>query len=264
METRIYLLGWVFSVLICSGGASRSTSNYVVDAADPQFAGQVARTAETLRHDLALQWLGETLPNWSQPCRITVEVDSRTQPSGETSFVFDRGTVSGWRTTLRGPADRILDSVLPHEVNHAIFASYFRQPVPRWADEGGATSVEHPIGKAKHRELLLTILRAGRDVSIEEMFRLNDDPQDITAFYVKAETVTDYLIQRGGRRRYVEFLDDGLRTRHWTVALRTHYGFADLGQLQSTWSDWIAQGFPSQSPPTLARLPCRKSAASSP
>ena len=39
-------------------------------------------------------------------------------------------------------ARRILDSVLPHEITHTIFATHFGQPLPRWADEGACTTVD--------------------------------------------------------------------------------------------------------------------------
>ena len=41
---------------------------------------------------------------------------------GATSFVFDRGEVFGWKMNIQGSRERILDSVLPHEVTHTIFA----------------------------------------------------------------------------------------------------------------------------------------------
>ena len=51
--------------------------------------------------------------------------------------------VFGWDMKIQGSEERVLDSVLPHEVTHTIFASHFRQPLPRWADEGACTTVEH-------------------------------------------------------------------------------------------------------------------------
>ena len=44
--------------------------------------------------------------------------------------------------TVEGSLERILNSVLPHEVTHTIFAAKFGRPLPRWADEGGAVLSE--------------------------------------------------------------------------------------------------------------------------
>ena len=46
------------------------------------------------------------------------------------------------RCRSKGPASALKNSVLPHEVTHTVFAHHFRQPVPRWADEGGSVYSE--------------------------------------------------------------------------------------------------------------------------
>ena len=111
---------------------------------DPGFAQQVSQAAEKYRHDLAISWLGEAMPNWYQPCVMTVQAAPHLGAGGATTFQFQDGEVFGWRMTIQGSRERLLDSVLPHEITHMVFASHFRQPLPRWADEGGATSVERP------------------------------------------------------------------------------------------------------------------------
>ena len=60
--------------------------------------------------------------------------------------------------SIQGSRQRILDSVLPHEVTHTIFASHFRQPLPRWADEGACTTVEHASERAKQEKMLIEFL----------------------------------------------------------------------------------------------------------
>ena len=51
-----------------------------------------------------------------------------------------------------GTPERILDSVLPHEVTHTVMATHFGQPLPRWADVGICTTVEHA---AEPKELVV-------------------------------------------------------------------------------------------------------------
>src|SRR5690606_19393831 len=98
-------------------------------------ARQVAEHAERYRAEFARQWLGRTLPNWGQPCPIKVKLTGG-EAGGLTSFSFHRGRVSDQTMTVEGRLDRVLNSALPHEVTHTIFASYFGGPMPRWADEG--------------------------------------------------------------------------------------------------------------------------------
>ena len=153
MEARTLRAALLAASLVVSMGARFQTPNFIVETADPRLARQFAQTAEKQRRELAVAWLGKAMPDWSQPCVITVHVGPHLGAGGATSFVFDRGHVFGWRMNIQGSHQRILDSVLPHEITHMIFASHFRQPLPRWADEGGATSVEHTSERAKHRKI---------------------------------------------------------------------------------------------------------------
>src|SRR3990172_10605400 len=151
MEARAIRLALLAAVLFCSLGAQYRTANFIVDTPTANLAAAFAQAAEKHRHDLAIEWLGKPMPNWAHPCVMTVQVGPQLGAGGATSFVFDRGEVFGWRMSIQGSAERVIDSVLPHEITHMIFASHFRRPLPRWADEGGATSVEHLSEKNKHR-----------------------------------------------------------------------------------------------------------------
>lgn len=248
MEARWFRAAAVAAVVWVSAGARFQTPNFIVETPDARLAEQFGRAAEAYRRDLAVEWLGEAMPNWSAPCPITVQVGPQLGAGGATTFVFDRGEVFGWRMSIQGSAERIVDSVLPHEITHMIFASRFRQPLPRWADEGGATSVEHVSERNKHRRMLYQFLQTGRGIAFNRMFAMREYPADVMPLYAQGYSVAEYLIQTGGRRKYVEFLGDGLKSNDWPGAVRRHYGTADLGQLQTTWLAWVRQGSPALKP----------------
>jgi hypothetical protein len=252
MEARLMRAALLTAVLLVAMGARQQSANFIVDTADPKLAAQIAQTAEQYRHDLAVEWLGQTMPNWAQPCVMTVQIGPHLGAGGATTFVFDHGEVFGWRMTIQGSAERVLDSVLPHEVTHMVYASYFRRPLPRWADEGGATSVECASEKTKHRTMLVQFLRTGRGIAFGQMFQMTEYPRDVMPLYAQAYALSEYLIQHGGRRKYVQFLSDGMKDGDWTTAVQTHYGFSDLSGLQNTWVSWIAQGFPEPKAPANA------------
>ncbi len=64
----------VLAAALGSLGASYRTKNFVVNAPTPDMARQIGDMAETYRRDLAVDWLGQPMPNWSQPCPITAQV----------------------------------------------------------------------------------------------------------------------------------------------------------------------------------------------
>ena len=160
---------------------------------------------------------------------MTVQVGPNLGAGGATTFVFDHGEVFGWRMTIQGSAERVFDSVLPHEITHMIYASHFRRPLPRWADEGGATSVEHVSEKQKHRSMLVQFLRTGRGIAFNQMFAMTEYPRDVMPLYAQGYSLAEYLIYQ---RRPAEVHRVPRRRRcrrtNGPAAVQRHYGIADL------------------------------------
>lgn len=251
MDARIIRGALVIGALV-SLGASFRTPNFVVTAPTQRFAEQVGKSAEDYRRELAVHWLGKALPNWSQPCPITLEVGENIGAGGATSFLFDRGEVYGWRMEIQGSEERILDSVLPHEVTHTIFASHFRQPLPRWADEGACTTVEHPSERMKQQKMLVRFLQTRRGIPFSTMYQMKEYPQDIMPLYSQGYSLARYLIAQGGPHKFMNYVGDGLDTGNWTAATERHYGHQNLALLQDKWLEWVRQGSPNIEPTAIA------------
>jgi len=224
--------------------AGYRTANFTVDAPTARLAKDIGDTAELCRSKLAEEWLGKQLPNWSRPCPIKAKVAPGLGAGGATSFVFDRGEVFGWRMEIQGSRERILDSVVPHEVTHTIFASHFRQPIPRWADEGACTTVEHRSEIYKQETMLIEFLQTQRGIPFSNMFGMTEYPQDVLPLYAQGHSLATFLIAQRGKREFMEFLEDGLLTRDWIGAVNNRYGYRDLFTLQNSWQHWVVQGRP--------------------
>jgi len=258
LERRFFLISAITALILPVNilfAAGYRTANFVVEAPSPQMAQKIGDAAEQYRHDLAIEWIGQPLPRWSQPCPITAEVAPALGAGGATSFVFDRGEVFNWTMTIQGSEERILDSVLPHEVTHTIFASHFRQPLPRWADEGACTTVEHPVERARQHRLLIEFLRTGRGISFPEMFAMKEYPADVLPLYSQGYSLARYLIERGGRKRYIQFIGDGLASSDWPESLSQYYGIHDIGKLQTVWLEWVKRGCPAPPASVAASIP---------
>lgn len=238
-----------------SWAAQFETKNFTVDGAPTlELAKAFCETAERCRYEMALLWLGETMPDWSAKCPIKVEVGRKLGAGGATSFIFQGGEVYGWEMDIQGSAERILDSVLPHELTHMIFASHFRRPVPRWLDEGAATSVECEEEKENYRQKLRYYIR--KDVRkcfpCRRLIALKEYPEDVIPFYAQGFSIVEYLLYLGGHRELVRFVETGIKTKDWDAAFRQHYGFENLGDFQAKyWVKWVAAGSPSTIPQEL-------------
>ena len=228
--------------------AAYRTRNFTVDAPSPQFAKEIGDAAEHYRRELAIEWLGHELPDWAQACPIKAHLAPGA--GGATSFVFSNGDVFDWRMNIQGSRERILDSVLPHEITHTIFASHFRQPLPRWADEGACTTVEHESEIAKQEHLLIAYLksRPSRGIAFSQMFAMKDYPQDVLPLYAQGHSLARFLIEQYGKREFLAFLADGMRDENWPRAIKAHYQYQHLLALQNSWMDWVKAGRPPLQP----------------
>ncbi len=233
------VVAWTFLLSIVSAASVRGT-NFLVTASDPQLAREVLDAAEAFRRDLAIEWLGHELPRWSQPCPISVRVGGGA--GGQTSFAFHKGVPFNWTMEIFGPRDRILDSVLPHEILHTIFATHFGRPLPRWADEGACTTVEHASEKNKNTQLLYRFLKSDRGIAFNRMFAMKEYPEDILPLYAQGYSLARFLIGQGGKRKFVDFVGEGMDTNNWTHAIHKYYGQESLSSLQIAWLDWVRDG----------------------
>lgn len=241
-----------------------ATRNFVIRAPDRRLAEQAAGLAEKYRRELALEWLGVELPDWTEKCPVQIELASL--PGGETSFAFvgppGEGQPVGWQMRVFGPPERILDAVLPHEITHTVFATHFGRPLPRWADEGACTTVEHSSERAKNHQMLIEFLtsKPSRGIPFNRMFTLREYPHDILPLYAQGYSLARYLILQQGQRHFVQYVGAGMKRadvsdplQAWNAATHEFYGYANLSDLQLAWLKWVEQGSPSSiAKPSLA------------
>lgn len=229
-----------------SFAASWQTVNFSVTADRPEVARQVGEAAETYRRQLAIFWLGKPLPNWSRPCRISVR-EGALGAGGQTTFQFVRGEVLNWRMQVQGSLERILDSVLPHEVNHTIFACHFRRPLPRWADEGAATLFEHRSEQLKQLALLNDVIRDQQQlISLRDLLSMKEYPKGqrpMLTLYAQGYALADFLVQQKGRHAYLKFIADGERSG-WENAIRENFDHEGIQHLEKNWRGWVLAGMP--------------------
>lgn len=223
-----------------SHAASYRTQNFVVTAKRADVARQAAEFAEYYRRSKAIEWLGAEIPAWPNPCTVTVRVTSG-EAGGATSFAFDRGRVVGQDMTVEGPLDRILNSVLPHEVTHTVFAAKFGRPLPRWADEGGAVLSEDYQELARHDLLVRELINQGRMIPLRRLLILTEYPDDVMALYAQGFSVANYLVSLGGKPRFLDFVWDG-QAAGWDRALAAYYGIRSADDLEDRWIQWLRAG----------------------
>lgn len=231
LRARMILL---HAAVFLSMGAGYQTTNFMVEAPTPQIAQQVGTAAEHYRREKAIQWLGQEMPPWPDKCPLQVKVTFG-GAGGATSFAFDRGRVLGQHMTIEGSLDRLLASVLPHEVTHTVFAYYFRCPVPRWADEGGSVLSEDELEKQRHDQLVRNILNTpGRAIPLRRLFALREYPGDVMVLYAEGFSVSQFLVSASDRPTFLRFVAHGMR-EGWDGAVRSYYRYQNVEDLEQAW-----------------------------
>lgn len=246
----------VLFAALASLGAKHETVNFVIEASTPELARQVGDAAEHHRRQLAVSWLGQPLKSWFHKCKVTVRDGANLGAGGRTKFKFDRGDVYGWDMHVQGSVERILDSVIPHEVNHTILACHFRRPVPRWADEGAASLIEHASERDKQQQLVNQLMHTGRRIPLRILLDMTEYPTDmqqVLALYAEGYSLTQYLVQSQGRDAFLRFLNDA-NSRGWDAAIKSFYARGNIEALERDWSAWVIAGSPSVRSPEVQTL----------
>ena len=237
MAIRRFCIGTAVCLLLSASsalGASFRTTNFIVDAPTDQMARQFGESAEYFRREKAKEWLGQEMPNWQRPCPIRVEI-TPDGPSGATTFDFGQRPISQ-NMKISGPKERLLNSVLPHEVTHTVFAYYFQQPVPRWADEGGSVLSEDDLERGRHDQMCRQLLNQGRAMRLNYLFNLKEYPSDVMVLYAQGFSITRYLVDQGDRQTFLQFIQHGMK-HGWDNASQTFYRAQSLNHLETAWID---------------------------
>jgi RNA polymerase sigma factor (sigma-70 family) len=251
--------------------------NFAVECSEPRSACVVAEMAELQRKQIAERWLGKELPNWGRPCTIQVTITpepdfakgaSKTSEfglslhntKGVTSMTFQGDNV-GLSMTLEGPLDRLLADTLPREVTHAVLATHFGKPVPRWADEGIAIMNESPEDQNRYMHKAWDLLAGDRTMKLKNLLPMREYPNDRESmlllkgnpwlFYVQGYSLTRFLVERKERATLLGFVKDGM-VGDWNKAAMKHYGFRDLDEMEETWKKESSKGMPAKTAEELA------------
>jgi hypothetical protein len=217
-------------------GASFRSANFAIDAPSREIAQRVSERAEECRIMIAKAWLGQELPMWQAPCPVRVVITAG-EAGGVTSFAFHQGRVTDQRMTVEGRLDRILASALPHEVTHTIFAGYFGGPMPRWADEGASLLSEDQRELSRHDEIAVNLLARRGEIPLSRLFVIEDYPRDLMSFYGQGYSVSRFMVEMGGRPRFLRFIRDGLNDG-WDTSIRKHYELTNVRELDRAWKSW--------------------------
>ena len=135
---------------------------------------------------------------------------------------------------IQGPLDRLIYSVLPHEITHTVFAHHFKSPVPRWADEGGSVLSEDDLERDRHDKLVRSILNKNQQIPMRTLLQLREYPQQVMCLYAQGYSMSDYLVKRSNRQHFLNFVGAGMQ-HGWDNAAKSYFAHNSVEELEQAW-----------------------------
>ena len=212
--------------------------NFTVLAPNQSLADAVAKQAEAYRKQVALEWLGKELPDRDGRSLVTVHVAP--QKDEGATWPIDSAERTLHQVWLTTSVDRATGSTLHHEVVHTVLDShFFPQSPPAWASEGIASQADDAGRKETQRQIVAHWSQTGRWPGLRSLLEYRRIEHDNLSRYAAASSLTEFLVERGGKTRVVEFAASG-PNRGWDRAVADCYGLGDVAALQSAWQAWAS------------------------
>ena len=194
------VLLFLASALVARGAWAQPTSDIVVDAPPSltSYAERVRGIDPAALAD-ALKSAGLEMP---PAIRVTLipntDTNARAVPAWIVGLAFgDRDIVIFPERVLSYPYDSI-ESVMRHEVAHlALNVRAEGQPLPRWFNEGVATSVDAGWRTAAQLQLLVAMLRRPDTAALTRLF-VSDSPSETQQAYLLSARLVHHVRERYG------------------------------------------------------------------
>lgn len=205
------------------------------------------RIQTTLGHLNQDPWL------WDHRCHINLYRDKQAyvKEAGRPSWSSASASFDGVPTIdSHLGAKGFLEAELPHEIAHLLFREYVgvhNANVPRWMDEGIALFNEKSARGAILDKMVRVKAHEGRLISLAALSgNFNNvelsgakwgSEESITLYYAQAYSIVQFLVDRFGQPRFVEFVRSLKNGGTVDASLRKTYGtrFQNLASFENEW-----------------------------
>jgi hypothetical protein len=231
-----------------SGWNILETANFRFCCRGPlAVSAQIVKATESLRLELAEQWLADADPEgWKPKCDIVLHSTSdaylKAVPGGGATvgcslINTEGGQITGRRIDIRADQAGWFGAALAHELTHIVLADMFPDGrLPAWADEGMAVLADPGVKQNAHLRDLRSAHTQRQTFRLVELFALDGYPSSErqAAFYGQSANLVRYLVNRGTPDQFVRFVrsaaDDG-----YEAAVREVYGLRGVHDLERRW-----------------------------
>ena len=104
-------------------------------------------------------------------------------------------------------------------------------------DQDEEAEQRRELADQRHDRIAEDLLARRGGMPLSRLFVVEEYPSDLMGFYGQGYSISRFLIEMGGRPRFLKFVRDGLKTG-WDSATVTYYGLADVRELDRAWRSW--------------------------
>lgn len=238
-----------------------TTEHFVLQSTqDAAALNELGARCETLLTELRARWFDDKSTDrnsvaWKPKCLVVVhdslasylrEVPGGDRTLGSSWIETSHGKIVTRRIDIRGDKPEWFEGALPHELIHVLLADRFgTKPPGRWAEEGWAILADPTEKQFRHDADLRRAIARGQQFRLVEILELTEYPRAdrITAFYGQSASLVRFLAERRTPADFAAFLN-GAASHGYDAALRTHYGFDGIADLERRWlADLESQQF---------------------
>ena len=138
------------------------------------------------------------------------------------------------------PFEQAKGGTLDHELTHAFFFYFLNSNFDLFLNEGLAQNSEY-----RRRETLRqTVYRRynnGEFWDISRLYGRNRYDAGLLLYH-EGFSVVDFLIGRGGSKWFAAFMDELVKTNDVDKTLARFYGYKNLKELQTAWTEYVEGG----------------------
>jgi hypothetical protein len=219
--------------------------------ATEEFAQSVLAKAEEYRKQISIEWFGEELPPGIG--RTTINVRFSPDRDSGLTWAVDHPDRKLHTVYLFARPDESVGSTLAHEMAHVVLATQCPHPhrLPAWVEEGIASQYDNSARRQTRGNVLRFFASREDWPQVSGVVSSSNIPSEDTRSYAVAVSLTEMLLESGGKQTFLEFGRMAGRDG-FQPAIARYYQVRDMAELQIRWQKWVSRS--ASASPQLSRL----------
>ncbi len=159
---------------------------------------------------------------------------------GSHQIIKSQGALSEHRIQSFQTQSGLVQSIIPHEVTHAMVAhrTRYRGELPLWINEGLAMLSEPEAVREYYSRKVSENVKLNQHFRINKFVKMDEYPEadQVQSFYAQCYSLTNFLVKRKGMKKFLSFVEELLLAPDsLDLLLKRHYRISSTAALGNLW-----------------------------